>query len=368
MPKRVRMALLFGGRSSEHDVSRTSAKAVLAAIDPEKYEVVPVYISREGHWARLAAQAVAELDTRETSPVGLLPDPSLKGLVTLGRNGTLAAHSEVSEPAIDVVFPLLHGPYGEDGTVQGLLDLANVPYVGSGVLGSAVGMDKAVMKALFEHQGLPLTPYRVVLRSRWRREPAAVRQEIEAAFPYPWFVKPANLGSSIGITKVHGPEELAAAMDEAARYDRKLVIEEAIAHAREIEVSILGNDEPIASIPGEIIPANEFYNYDAKYVDPSSRLCIPADIPAELAERLRALALDAYRCLDCAGLARVDFLVRGDDLKPFVSEINTMPGFTPVSMYPKLWEATGIPYRDLIDRLIALAFERYGDRQEANDP
>lgn len=376
--RRIRVWVLFGGRSGEHEVSLMSAASILGAIDREKYDVVPIGITKEGRWIAVGDPLKAltgGLASADATPVALLPDPSRQALVRLedagpgaptegGPGGYPLARADEDPGPIDVVFPVLHGPYGEDGTVQGLLELAGIPYVGGGVLASAAGMDKAVMKALFEHRGLPVAPYRVVLRKRWRADPGGVRAEIEAALGYPCFVKPANLGSSVGISKVHGPEELAPAMDEAAEYDRKLVLEAAVPDAREIEVSVLGNDEPVASVPGEIIPSREFYDYRAKYLDGASELIIPADLPREVAERVRGLAVEAFRAIDCAGLARVDFLVRRPDLEVFVNEINTIPGFTTISMYPKLWEASGLPYAELVDRLIQLALERHAEKQE----
>jgi D-alanine-D-alanine ligase len=263
---------------------------------------------------------------------------------------------------LDVIFPVLHGPYGEDGTVQGLLELAGVPYVGCGVTSSAVGMDKAVMKDVFTAHGLPHPRYRVVLRRQWEAEPERVMRDLERNFPYPMFVKPANLGSSVGVTKAHDGEELWSGLDEAARYDRKLIVEEGIEQAREIEVSVLGNDKPEASLPGEIIPCNEFYDYAAKYLDGTSQLLIPAPLLPEQTRRFQELAVAAYRAVDCTGMARVDFLLAGRDSGIYLSEINTIPGFTSISMYPKLWEASGLAYPALIDRLIELALEQHADR------
>lgn len=365
--KRIRVGVLFGGRSCEHEVSLQSAKAVLGAIDRDKYETVPIGVTKGGQW--VAMQDPALVAEKAVLPgngveVSMLPDPSRKGLLplTTGHESTPAETAQASQ--LDVVFPLIHGPLGEDGTVQGLFDLAGIPYVGSGVLGSAVGMDKATTKALLEHQGLPVASYRVVLRGRWQSEPEVVIKQCEEKFPYPWFVKPANMGSSVGVCKVHNRAEAPAALDVAARYDRKLLVESAVEDAREIEVSVLGNDKPIASVPGEIAPSNEFYDYDAKYLDNASRLIIPAELPTDVTEKIRHYALEAFRTLDCAGLARVDFLVRRSDDAIFVNELNTLPGFTPISMYPKLWEASGIPYRELIDRLIQLALERHQDLQQ----
>jgi D-alanine-D-alanine ligase len=373
MSKQVfHVGVVFGGRSSEHEVSLASARNVIDALQQAGHRVTPIGITPQGRWltsgdpmlalttrqAMLPAQAqplnghVAEQSAEESKdasdPWALLPRSD--------KNGAL--------PGIDILFPVLHGPYGEDGTIQGLLEMANLPYVGCGVLSSAVSMDKAVTKTLFAAAGLPQIEHRLVLRNAWRQDPERVLDEIEAALPYPLFVKPANLGSSVGISKAHNYAQLARALDLAAHYDRKLLVEKAVPHAREIEVSVLGNDDPIASIPGEIVPGNEFYDYAAKYLDDNSALLIPAPMDATLSERLRQMAIDAFRAVDGSGLARVDFLVNGENNEIFLNEINTMPGFTRISMYPKLWEASGIPYPELVDRLLQLAFARYYDRQE----
>lgn len=359
--KRLRVGILFGGRSAEHEVSLRSALSVMEAMDRDKYELVPIGISKAGEWLRLDARALekpGEPLALEGDPVALLPHPEDRSLMPLGNGADSAAGRH---KALDVVFPVLHGPLGEDGTVQGLLELADIPYVGSGVLGSAVGMDKAAMKALFQQRGLNVPAHRVFLRKRWRDDPAAVQAECEAAFAYPWFVKPANLGSSVGISKVHDEADFGPAMDEAAQYDRKLIVEAAVEHAREVEISVLGNDEPVASVVGEILPSHEFYDYESKYLDQATRLIIPADLPESVANQAREMAVEAFLALDCAGLARVDFLVAANTLEVYLSEVNTMPGFTSVSMYPKLWEASGVPYAELIDRLIALAIERHAE-------
>jgi D-alanine-D-alanine ligase len=357
-----RVGVLFGGRSSEHEVSLASARNVMDALRQAGHEVVPIGITPQGRWlpqpdalAQLTAAAAGQLplDMAGETPAdetswGLLPQgPSGRGL-----------------PAIDVIFPVLHGPYGEDGTVQGLLEMANVPYVGSGVLASALGMDKIVARRLFADAGLPQVRYTTLARRAWRGDREGSLQAIEAALSYPLFVKPANMGSSVGVSKARNREQLAAALDLAAQFDRKLLIEAAVPHARELEVSVLGNDDPIASTPGEIVPGNEFYDYNAKYIDDNSELCIPARIDAATATRLQQLAVQAFQALDCEGLARVDFLMDGESGELFLNEINTMPGFTRISMYPKLWEASGISYPDLVDRLVRLALERHADRQQ----
>ena len=362
---KYRVGVLFGGRSSEHEVSLASARNVMDALREAGHEVVPIGITPQGHWlpqpdawARLSTQAAGTLngDTgREIA--GAADDESGWGLLPHGEAGHAL-------PQIDVIFPVLHGPYGEDGTVQGMLEMANLPYVGSGVLASACGMDKEVAKRLFAGAGLPQVAYVLVQRSAWRSNPGGCLAEVEATLAYPVFVKPANLGSSVGISKARSREQLTEALDLAAQFDRKLLVEAAVPHARELEISVLGNDVPIASVPGEIVPGNEFYDYNAKYVDDNSELLIPAPLPAETVQRLQEYAVRAFAALDCAGLARVDFLLDGESGELFLNEINTMPGFTRISMYPKLWEASGISYPELVDRLVQLALERYADRQE----
>jgi D-alanine-D-alanine ligase len=363
--RKIRVGILFGGRSGEHEVSLTSAQGIMKAIDKDKYDVVPIGITKEGRWMvggdplralraaadmppALAAHAEEEAETLQTVLVPLEPGPS--ALTTI--NAPLE---------VDVIFPVLHGPHGEDGTVQGLLDLAGLPYVGAGVTASAVGMDKAIAKDVFRTHGLPVLPYYVVLRKVWEEDPTQVVTYCEAALRYPMFTKPANLGSSVGVSKAHNRAELMTGLDEAAHFDRKLIVEQGI-QAREIEVSVLGNDDPIASLPGEIIPSREFYSYAAKYIDDASELLIPAPISEEHTEQVRRLAIQAYTAIDCAGMARVDFLMDKATGELWLNELNTIPGFTPISMYPKLWEATGISYTELIDRLIQLALERYEDR------
>ncbi len=367
MARKIRVGIIFGGRSGEHEVSLRSARSVMAAIDRDKYEVVPIGITKEGHWligGDPMKALMAQVDPR------LLKAPQAgaeERALTVAQEveGALVPQA-ASLRELDVVFPVLHGPFGEDGTVQGLLELAGLPYVGAGVTGSAVGMDKIIFKDVMKAHGLPIVPDVRVKRRRWEREPEAVLDEVEAALGYPVFTKPANLGSSVGVSKCEDREGLAAGLREAARFDRKLLVEMAVPHAREIEVSVLGNDEPMASVPGEIIPSREFYDYAAKYIDEgeeASQLLIPAPLAPEVSEQVRALAVEAYLAIDCAGLARVDFLLNGETGEVFVNEVNTIPGFTSISMYPKLWEATGIPYSELISRLIDLALERHADRQ-----
>lgn len=340
---RKKLGLLCGGRSAEHQVSLMSARSILGALDPERYEVTVLGITLTGRL--LLGENVLERLEAGVPPAEGLPIGHLAG----------DAFSH-----LDVIFPVLHGPFGEDGTIQGLLELVDLPYVGSGVLGSALSMDKGAMKAAFEAAGLPVGPYRLVLRSRFRAEPQRVVEEMIGELGLPLFVKPANLGSSVGISRANGAEELEQALLLAARYDRRLVVEKALS-VRELECGVLGNDDAEASVVGEIRPAGTFYDYHAKY-EVDSGLLIPAPVPAGTAETIRSLALQAFQCVDAAGLARVDFFWDEGSDRVYVNEINTMPGFTRSSMYPKLFAAAGLPYPDLVDRLIALALERFAER------
>lgn len=363
---KLRIGVIFGGRSGEHEVSLRSARSVVAALDPNKYEVVPVGITREGRWVAATADALTAGPRNDARSATLLPEPGEQALMTVDpASSSLSVFAE-----LDVVFPVLHGPYGEDGTIQGLLELAGLPYVGAGVVGSAVGMDKAIFKQVMVACGLPVLPWVLVTRDRWRREPDAVIAAVESALPYPVFSKPVNLGSSVGISKCRTRDELRAGLDEAARFDRRLIIEQGIDHARELEVAVLGNDDPIASIVGEIRPRREFYDYVAKYMaepgsEDESELLIPADISPEMSNAIRDLAVGAYKAIDCAGLGRVDLLLDAHGGQLYLNEINTIPGFTDISMYPKLWEATGVPYGELLDRLIDLALERHRDKAQS---
>jgi D-alanine-D-alanine ligase len=366
--RKIRVAVIFGGKSGEHEVSLASARSIMAAMDKDKYEIFPVGITKSGRWlttgdpmALLSAGVDAPPEAEDEAEQAL---PNLEGggdPDLLPRRELVPGLRQARFPAVDVVFPVLHGPYGEDGTIQGLLEIADLPYVGAGVLGSALGMDKAAMKSVFKAHGLPVVEHMLVLRKAWAAHPERVLEEIEARFTYPLFLKPANLGSSVGVSKAHHREELVRGLNLAARFDRKILVEAAV-NAREVECSVLGNDEPIASIPGEVVPCNEFYDYKAKYIDNASKLYIPADLPAETTKLVQELAVRAFVALDCAGMARVDFFLCRDTGKLYVNELNTIPGFTSISMYPKLWEASGIPYPELIDRLIELAIERYNDK------
>ncbi len=385
MAKKLRVGILFGGRSGEHEVSLLSAASILKAIDRKKYDVVPIGITKEGRWLgagdahgllegqESAAGRKLRAGDPETTPGAKLLHEGMPTLlapvpVSASSTGELKRRLSDQASAIDVVFPVLHGTFGEDGTIQGLFELAGIAYVGSGVLGSSAGMDKDVMKRLFAQAGLPIVKHVTVLRSQWEGSPRKTIAQIEAALKYPLFVKPANLGSSVGISKAHNRRELGPALDEAAKYDRKLVVEQGVvgkkSGARELEVAVLGNDEPKASVVGEIIPGKEFYDYEAKYLSEGSVPVIPAKLTGAESKKIREMAIAAFRACDLAGLARVDFLMEPDGKRRiYINEVNTLPGFTQISMYPKLWEASGIKYTDLITRLIELALERQGEKQ-----
>jgi len=388
---KLRVGVLFGGRSGEHEVSLLSAASVVNAIDKNKFDVVPIGITKEGRWVTagdaerlLAGQHREEKHLRAGDPeatpgaavlatgeaVVVPPEPVHRANPSLTPFQSDALTRRASDRAInvDVIFPVLHGTFGEDGTIQGLLELADIPYVGAGVLGSAAGMDKDIMKSLFRAAGLPIVKHVTVLRGDWDENPKKVEKKIESTLKYPMFVKPANLGSSVGISKAHSKRELGPAIYEAAKFDRKIVIEQGVGgakqKAREIECSVLGNDKPIASLAGEIVPGKEFYDYTAKYLDEGSELIIPAKLSKTEMKKVQELAIQAFQAVDCSGLARVDFLMEPKTRKMYLNEINTMPGFTSISMYPKLWDATGISYSDLISRLIKLGMERHADKKK----
>jgi len=354
-----RVVVLFGGRSAEHEVSVLSARSVLEALDLERYEAIPVGVTKRGRWVLLpggppvvqesAAQGLPGVAEESEGEVALDQRPGSHALVSLDGSRT----------EIDVVFPVMHGPNGEDGSIQGFLEMAGVPYVGSGVLGSAVGMDKAVQKVLFAAAGIPVVPHEVVHEREWEEDPEAVEARA-GHLGYPLFAKPAALGSSVGITKVTDAAGLRGALEETFRYGRKAVLERSVEGARELEVAVLGNDEPVASVAGEVVPrGHDFYDYEAKYLDEhGAELIVPAEVPPETLEEIRRLAVAAFRAIDGAGMARVDFFLAREG-RPFLNEVNTIPGFTKISMYPKLWEASGVPYPALVDRLIELAIERH---------
>ncbi len=391
--KKIRVGILFGGRSGEHEISLLSAASVFNAIDKNKYEVVPIGITKEGRWVT-AADAERLLQGKfeegkhlragdpEATPgaavlakgesVVVPPEPQRHGAMTPFETDA-SSHALTRRAAdraidVDVIFPVLHGTFGEDGTIQGLLELADMPYVGAGVLGSAAGMDKDIMKALFRAAGLPIVKHVTVLRSDWEANQTKVEKLVESKLKYPVFVKPANLGSSVGISKAHDRKELGPAIEEAAKFDRKIVIEQGVGgrkqKAREIECSVLGNDKPEASLPGEIVPSTEFYDYNAKYLDEGSQLIIPAKLSKSETKEVQRLAVGAFKAVDCSGLARVDFLMEPKSRKIYLNEINTMPGFTAISMYPKLWAASGVSYSDLIGRLIQLGLERHEEKKK----
>jgi len=355
--KRLRIGVLFGGRSGEHEVSLASAASVIRALDTEKYEAVPIGITKDGRWlvGTSASQKLLPEVLKTGERVVLPPDPSSSALVSLGGG---SAQPSVK---VDVIFPVLHGTFGEDGTVQGLLELAGVPYVGAGVLGSAVGMDKDLQKRLFREARIPVVAALAISRHEWEAKRGAVLVSVKKKFKFPLFVKPATLGSSVGMTRVSNAAELPAAMDIAAEFAQKIVVERAI-RGREIEVSVLGNDEPKASIPGEIIPHREFYDYAAKYLETGTRLEIPAKLNKKQVAQFQEYAVRAFRSIECMGMARVDFFLERGTGKIYLNEVNTIPGFTSISMYPKMWEASGIPYSELISRLIELALEQHREK------
>ncbi len=392
---KLRVGILFGGRSGEHEVSLLSAASIVNAIDKTKYEVVPIGITKDGRWltaehaerllkgnagesARATPTAQLRAGDPEATPgaavlatgasVVVPPEPARRdaGLAPFQTDANLRRASDRAIN-VDVIFPVLHGTFGEDGTIQGLLELADIAYVGAGVLGSSAGMDKDVMKSLFSAAGLPIVKHVTVLRGQFEHEPKKVQKLVEMKLRYPVFVKPANLGSSVGISKAHDRKELGPAIAEAAKFDRKIVIEEGVggkkSKAREIECAVLGNDDPKASMAGEIIPCKEFYDYDAKYLVEGSEAVIPAKLTKPEMKTVQRLAIAAFRAVDCTGLARVDFLMDPKSRKIWVNEINTMPGFTAISMYPKMWAASGVPYPELIDRLIGLGIERHEDKK-----
>lgn len=353
--KRLRVGVLFGGRSGEHEVSLASAASVIRELDPEKYEAVPIGITKDGRWLVGGGAHKMLPEVLKTGQRVVLPaDPSAAALVPLDESSGGALR-------VDVVFPVLHGTFGEDGTVQGLLELAGLPYVGAGVLASSVGMDKDVQKRLFQHAGLPVAEFLVIPRSEWERARARALNTIEEKFRFPLFVKPATLGSSVGMTKVHNRTELPGAMDLAAEFAQKILIERAIP-GREIEVSVLGNEDPKASVPGEIVPHREFYDYVAKYLEEGTRLVIPARLTSAQVKRFQTYAVRAYRAIECTGMARMDFFLERRTGRIYLNEINTIPGFTAISMYPKLWEASGLSYRELLDRLIELALQQHREK------
>ena len=357
MKRKLRVGVIFGGRSGEHEVSLVSAASVMKALDPERYEVVPIGITPEGQWissSRAHAMLTGKSGLEHEPEKFLIPEPQRRGLTSL------APGNDSREP-LDVVFPVVHGTYGEDGTLQGLLELTDIPYVGAGVLASAVGMDKIVQKQVFRDAGLPVVRYVWFLSTACRVNPVAAARVAEKKLPYPIFVKPANTGSSVGIVKAHNRRELVGGLQAAAEFDRKVICEQGLRNVREIECAVLGNNEPEASLPAEVIPSNEFYDYEAKYVDGKSTAVIPAKLGAAATRRVRALAVTAYRSIDCAGMARVDFFVTKGRGTIYLNEVNTIPGFTAISMYPKMWEASGLSYPQLLDRLIALAIERHSE-------
>jgi D-alanine-D-alanine ligase len=352
--KRLRVGVLFGGRSGEHEVSLASAASVIRGLDPDKYEAVPIGITKEGHWLiGSGAQKMLPEVLKGGQRVMMTADPSDAALVKLDGSG--------GGQRLDVVFPVMHGTFGEDGTIQGLLDLAALPFVGAGVLGSAIGMDKDVTKRLLQVAKIPVVPWITVHRHEWEKTPEEIQAAVETKFPYPVFVKPATLGSSVGMTKAHSHEELAPALNLAAEFAMKILVEQCVI-AREIEVSVLGNHDPQASVPGEIVPHREFYDYAAKYLEEGSQILIPAKLKPAQVQKIKRYAVEAFRALELSGMARVDFFLEKEGGKIFLNEVNTIPGFTSISMFPKMWEASGLPFRELIDKLIELALEQHAEK------
>jgi D-alanine-D-alanine ligase len=365
MSKKINVAVIFGGRSGEHEVSLVSAKSVVDALDKDKYEIVPIGITKEGQWFT-GSDPIKTLKNEENPVIKkravLPPDRDIRGIVILtagSREGEFVFDRIIP---VDVIFPVLHGPYGEDGTIQGLFEMADIPFVGAGVLASSCAMDKVVMKSLFKSAGLLVTEDIILKSGEWENGKEDILGEMESRLGYPLFIKPSNLGSSVGINKAHDRTELARFIEIAFEFDRKVLVEKAVPDAREIECSVLGNENPVASVPGEIIPCNEFYDYEAKYVAGKSQTIAPADLDRNMTEKVKELAIKGYRSLNCEGMARADFLLeRGTD-RLYINELNTIPGFTSISMYPKLWEADGLPYSELLDRLIELAIERHREK------
>jgi len=364
MVKKLKVGIIFGGRSGEHEVSYCSANSVMQAIDKNKYTVVPIGITKQGRWIspQETLQALNSGRIEGENSVVLLSDPFSKALLNLKRINR--ENNDYSRERLDVIFPILHGPYGEDGTIQGLLELADIPYVGAGVAASAISMDKELMKAVFQQKNLPVLKWMTIKRKDWYKDRGKIVNLIQNNFTYPIFVKPTNLGSSVGVSKVKSKEKLEEAINLASSYDRKILIEQGLENIREIECGILGNDTPRASILGEVKPAGEFYDYDSKYLNKKTQLIIPADLPAEVTSKIQEIACDAFTAIDAAGMARVDFFVTREEFRIYLNEINTIPGFTSMSMYPRLWEATGISYPELIEELVRLALERYQDKSK----
>jgi len=366
LSKKIKVGVIFGGRSGEHEVSIVSAQSVIAALDPEKFEVVPIGITKEGKWIA-GSQAIKFLkDKIKVLPFKsvLSPDPTEKRIVNINEKSLAPIGDINSFSQVDVILPVMHGTTGEDGCLQGLLEMANLPYVGAGVLGSAIGMDKVIQKQLLINEGVPVVDYNWFLISEFENNADKIIEKLEAKLQYPMFTKPANSGSSVGIEKCHNQKELYNGIMEAGRYDRKILVEQGIENAKEVEIAVLGNDQPMASVPGQIMPSNEFYDYDAKYIDGSSEAIIPALLEEDIVEKIQNYALRAFRVLDLAGLARVDFLLSTDNKKIYLNEVNTLPGFTSISMYPKLWEASRVSYSELLEKLIELALRRHEQKNK----
>jgi len=365
--KRIKIGVIFGGRSGEHEVSIVSAQGVMKALNKSKYEVIPIGVTKEGKWiagpkaVEFLKEGIKKLPFKSI----LSPDPTERQLVSVKEKNLVPAGAIAPVATkVDVIFPVMHGTYGEDGKLQGLLEMANIAYVGAGVLGSALGMDKIAQKQIFAQQGLPIVKYDFFLNKEWRVNKNSIIKRLEKNLKYPMFIKPANTGSSVGVGKCHDRQELISAVKDAAQYDLKIIVEQGIEDISEIEVAVLGNDQPKASVPGEIIASNEFYDYDAKYVDGKSKAIIPAKLPAEIAKKIQKLAISAFKSLDLAGMARIDFFLVKASKKVYLNEVNTLPGFTSISMYPQLWQASGLAYPELLDELIKLALDRFAEKNK----
>jgi len=364
---RIKIGVIFGGRSGEHEVSIVSAQSVMKFLDKKKYDVIPIAITKQGAWlAGPQAVNLLKAGIKKMAKKSILaPDPTERGIINIEEKKTTKFLSKF-QPQIkmDVIFPVLHGTYGEDGTIQGLMELANIPYIGANVLGSAVGMDKIIQKDLFKNANLPIVKYIWFLTKEWKKNSLIILRRIEKELKYPVFIKPVNLGSSVGISKANNKNQLKKAINLASQFDRKVIVEEGVRNVREIEVSVLGNDYPKASIAGEIIPSNDFYDYDAKYIDGKSLAHIPAKISKSIMQKIQTTAINAFKILDLCGMARVDFFLTKKTNKVYLNEVNTIPGFTSISMYPKLWEESGLTYPKLLDELIHLAIERHKEKNQ----
>lgn len=363
---KIKVGVIFGGRSGEHEVSIVSAQSIIKALDKKKYEVIPIGITKQGKW--IAGSKAVEILKQGSKKLPfksvLMPDPTEQNITQVQEKGLSPAKGQQATRQVDVIFPVVHGTYGEDGSLQGMLELANLPYVGAGVLGSAMAMDKVIQKQMAENFNIPIVKYEWFYGKDWKKNKNAILNKISKNLKYPVFTKPANLGSSVGIGKCHNRQELIKGINVAVKYDNKVIVEQGVNNAHEIEIAVLGNNDPKASVPGEIIPSGEFYDYNAKYVDDQSQVIIPAKLPAKTVKQVQRIAVEIFKVLNLSGMARIDFFVTKGSHKIYLNEVNTIPGFTSISMYPKLWEASGLPYSKLIDKLIDLAIQRHKEKNQ----